>query len=212
MVVGPAPARRRRGGTVIPEVALLMAIFLMFLFGILEYSRYLFVLHILTNGARDGARFASVNVTNESLTSTVITNETLLPDRVTPYNSSTRPAFKVQEISDYVADRTGRTKTGATVTWEGVLGMIAPRTNGGVIEKVQVYPVDTAGLYTATASEKPTFIPKAQSAGSRAWNNAAFSERIAVRITGIYTPILPSFLMMGGIASVEIVMVIGSEG
>lgn len=58
-------AAHRRGATLV-EVALLLGIFLMFLFGIFEYGRYLMVLHVATNAARDGARYASVNVARAS--------------------------------------------------------------------------------------------------------------------------------------------------
>lgn len=56
-------ARRptRRGMTVV-ETALVLGIFLVLLFGIFEYCRFLLVLHVANNAARDAARFAAVNV------------------------------------------------------------------------------------------------------------------------------------------------------
>jgi Flp pilus assembly protein TadG len=43
------------------EMALVVSVCLMFLFGIFEYGRYLMTLQTLTNAAREGARWASVN-------------------------------------------------------------------------------------------------------------------------------------------------------
>ena len=51
----------RRGVTIV-ESALVLTIFLGLLFGLFEYCRFLMVMHITNNAARDGARYAAVNV------------------------------------------------------------------------------------------------------------------------------------------------------
>ncbi len=43
------------------EMAFVLSIALLFLFGILEYGRYLMVLHTTNNAAREGARYAVVH-------------------------------------------------------------------------------------------------------------------------------------------------------
>ena len=53
--------RQRRGATLV-ESALVLSVFLMLLFGIFEYCRFLMVLHLTGNAARDGARYAAVNL------------------------------------------------------------------------------------------------------------------------------------------------------
>jgi hypothetical protein len=53
--------RKRRGITVV-ETALVLGVFLLLLFGLFEYCRFLFVLHLTNNAARDGARYAAVRV------------------------------------------------------------------------------------------------------------------------------------------------------
>jgi Flp pilus assembly protein TadG len=58
--------RRTRRGSTIVESALVLSIFLMFLFGIFEYSRFLMVMHLTNNAARDGARYAAVNLSKPS--------------------------------------------------------------------------------------------------------------------------------------------------
>ena len=50
--------RPRRRGAATVEAALVLPIVIMFLFGILEYGRYVMMLQILTNAAREGARYA----------------------------------------------------------------------------------------------------------------------------------------------------------
>lgn len=58
---------QRRGATAI-ESALVLGIFFVLLFGVFEYCRFLMVLHVTNNAARDASRFASVNVANEDMT------------------------------------------------------------------------------------------------------------------------------------------------
>lgn len=48
---------RRRGVTIV-EMALVISLAALFLCGILEYGRYLMVLHTANNAAREGARYA----------------------------------------------------------------------------------------------------------------------------------------------------------
>lgn len=47
-----------RRGAVTVETALVLPLVLMFLFGILEYGRYVMMLQVLTNAAREGAHYA----------------------------------------------------------------------------------------------------------------------------------------------------------
>ncbi|MFQ3651203.1 MAG: TadE/TadG family type IV pilus assembly protein [Gemmataceae bacterium] len=64
------PTRRRTAATVV-EAAFVLSICLLFLFGILEYGRFVMTLQVMENAAREGARFAVVN-TNEATTADVI--------------------------------------------------------------------------------------------------------------------------------------------
>ena len=50
-------SRRRRGASAV-EAALVLPVVIVFLFGILEYGRYLMTLQTLTNAAREGAHYA----------------------------------------------------------------------------------------------------------------------------------------------------------
>jgi Flp pilus assembly protein TadG len=55
-------SRRRRDGAVTVEAALVLPICLIFLFGIFEYGRYVMFVQILTNAAREAARYAVTHV------------------------------------------------------------------------------------------------------------------------------------------------------
>ena len=48
----------RRGGTLV-ETAIVLPLCLLFILGVFEYSRYLMVLHLCTNAAREGCRYAT---------------------------------------------------------------------------------------------------------------------------------------------------------
>ena len=54
-----AQSGRRRGATVV-EAAIVMNIFLLFIFAIMEFGNYVFVKQLMDNAARDGARMASM--------------------------------------------------------------------------------------------------------------------------------------------------------
>ena len=53
--------RQRRRGVATVEMALVSILLFLFLFGIFEYCRLLFVLHLAENAAHDAARFAAVH-------------------------------------------------------------------------------------------------------------------------------------------------------
>jgi hypothetical protein len=165
------------------EVALLLGLFLMFLFGIFEYGRYLMTVHVISNAARDGVRYASVHVGE-------------------PYNFDTTDADGLTNIRNYVIERTG-----------GAHRMLTPPISGRPESMVEVFPCDNIRLYQipSVATPKPGWSPNP---GSRTvhWNNATFSERIAVRVTGTYTPLLPNLLWLTALNSVSITAVSGSEG
>lgn len=69
--------RGRRGVSAV-EAAIVLPVVVMFLFGILEYSRYVMMLQVLTNAAREGARYAQIHtqpVTVDGVTSNNTTND-----------------------------------------------------------------------------------------------------------------------------------------
>lgn len=186
----PRRRTRRRGMTVV-ETALVLGVFLMLLFGIFEYCRFLMVLHVTNNAARDGARYAVVNLNRPSTFDT----------------------------TDYV-DASGNTYMSVvnytTYRMSGVQNQLT-----GV--QIAVYPVDPTGL----TQTPPVVRPKTTSTGSpatypdpfnpsdpnkTAWNDAIFTERVAVTIKGTYTPATPVLLLMPSTIPLTITAISGSEG
>jgi hypothetical protein len=165
------------------EAAVVLTLFLMFLFGVFEYCRFLLVLHVTNNAARDGARYAAVSV------------NTL----------DAQAEARRAEIVGYTTARMGG----------------ADRQLGGF--RVAVYPCDPAGL----VESPPVARPKTRSTASPpvypdpfdpadpntpAWNQASFSERIAVRVRGTYTPVTPLLLFLPSRIPIDVTAVAGSEG
>src|SRR5947199_9957244 len=66
--------RVKRRGAAAVETALVLGIFLILLFGVFEYCRFLMVLHVANNAARDASRYATVNVGSDVLTRQDIQN------------------------------------------------------------------------------------------------------------------------------------------
>ena len=168
----------RRGMTLV-ETALVLSIFLMLLFGIFEYCRFIMVMHITNNAARDGARYAAVNV------------------------STSDPTTKKAEIIQYTKDR----MAGVTMNITNL--------------QVAVYPVDSIGLALAppVLRYKPVdplipIYPDPFNPGGSAlnWNEAAFTERIAVTIQGTYTPVLPSLFFLSSTVPIYVTALTESEG
>jgi len=174
--------RRLRGGATLVETALVLSLLMLFLFGIFEYARYLLVTQMLSNAARDGARYAATNVDKSSTFLTV--------------DESGREC-----IRDYVIQEChGADKWVENFT-------------------VAAWPCDssdTVGIY----ANPPVITPKP---GWTVWNEASFTDRLAVRITATYRPVLPvvwlptggfkvSLFGGGNTVDIKIVATSGSEG
>lgn len=163
----------RRRGAVFVESAFVLIIFLMLLFAIFEYCRYIFVMQVATNAARDGARYAVVNVDKPS----------------------------TFDVTDYT-DSSGTTYQSITKYTNNLMAGVDKNLNGYT---VSVFPCDPTKL-----NQSP---PVVQSKASpTTWNNAAFTEKIAVKITGTYTPLLPTLLKMPTSFTFTAISICGSEG
>lgn len=99
-----------REGAALVEMAFVLVIFLMLLFGIMEYCRFLFYRHIMINAARDGARYAAVHTLEDTVDSaTTARVQTMMAGM-----DGKIPNFK---IDIYRADANGN-KVGAANTAE----------------------------------------------------------------------------------------------
>ncbi len=102
-------SRNRRKGSTIVESALILSVFLLLLFGIFEYCRFLFVLHVTNNAAREGARYASVNAT--APTSQAATLQTAIIAYTKQKMSGVDANISGYQAAVYAVDPTGLTLT-----------------------------------------------------------------------------------------------------
>lgn len=168
------PRSRRAASTV--EMALVSVLLFMMLFGIFEYCRLLYLIHVAGNAARDTARFAVVH-----------TNGGTMPgDPATIGTADLVSLVRTGQIGTYVAG-------------SGMGGMDANIEN----LQVEIFAVDPVGLSQTPSVVQP--IPNTH------WNNANFSQKIAVRITGNYRPILPTLLFMNSTVPFQTTVLASSE-
>jgi hypothetical protein len=192
MIIRP-PARRRGGATTV-EVAVVISVFLLFLFGIFEYCRFILMLHAVTNACRDGSRYAVVNIDKPTNFDT------------RAYQDATTRVYP--SVVQYTRERlSGVDKMIVSPTptqYQKPDGTLA----GTAQCRIEVYPCDPAQLNVSPPTV-PVVAPKPSYAS---WNDAVFSERVAVRVSGNYKPVLPNFLLLGNTIPVNIVVTMGSEG
>lgn len=188
MRLTPRPTRRR--GSTLVESALVIGVFLLVLFGIFEYCRFLMVLHVANNAARDGARFAAVNVNCPS-------------DQI---------AAKKTEIEAYTKARLG----GIDRQIQNCKIAVYSCDQSGF----DTSPPKVVAKSNPAGSTVDPFAAASGSNKLADWNAAAFTERIAVTVKGTYRPIAPLSINIGRLQlsiipdniPVEVTSVMGSEG
>lgn len=178
---------RRRGASVV-EMALVVAVMSMLLFGIFEYARFMLVMHITHNAARDAARYAAVNLDK--------------PGNFDTVNYTNAIGTVYLSIQNYALQR--------------MSGLQSQLIN----YQVAVYPVDNSGLYL----NPPIIRPKSKTAGvypdpfnpsdpNRVpWNQADYTEKIAVTIRGEFRSILPALLLMPNSIPIRVTGMSAAEG
>jgi Flp pilus assembly protein TadG len=96
---------RRRGATAV-EAALVLPMVFLFLFGIFEYGRYVMTLQVMTNAAREGARYALTHTQPLTVAGTTYGNTT--SDVTTIINKSLAGQSLVgQNVQIYCSDSIG---------------------------------------------------------------------------------------------------------
>ena len=185
-------ANRRRGMTVV-ESTLVLSVFLMLLFGLFEYCRFLMVLHVTHNAARDGARYAVVNLDK--------------PDNFTTTDYGTKPCIHTYTTLRMGAQQKNINNVHATYSPNGF--------------QIAVYVCDQASLEQTPPLVRPKRASTAGgfpdpfvygAANSVSWRSAAFTERVAVTIRGTYQPFTPVLLIMPTAIPIYVTSVMGSEG
>src|SRR5438874_2410866 len=84
---------QRRGATAV-ETAVVISIALLFIFGIIEYGRFVFFLQVADNAVREAARYAAVH-TNDGTTIGALTDTPTFDSANTNYQGN----FKAPETS-----------------------------------------------------------------------------------------------------------------
>jgi Flp pilus assembly protein TadG len=176
---------RRRGLTLV-ESALVLGIFLVLLFGIFEYCRFLLVLHVTTNAARDGARYAGVN-----------------GDKPATFNTT-----------DYT-DGLGNTSPSVVGYTTARMGGVQNQIQGFAVAVYPVDPtgLTLSPPVVRSASLNPPAYPDPfnPDSNSPAWNATVFPNRLAVTIKGTYQPILPTLLLMPSSIPIYVTAMMGME-
>lgn len=107
--------RNRRSGASLVEFAFVAPIFFLIMFGVFEYARFLFTVQLMNNAAREGARYAVVNLAETDATVKAYVDKYLVgqgANQLVGYNSTSN-------ISVYqVNPTTGATIPATTATWQ----------------------------------------------------------------------------------------------
>jgi Flp pilus assembly protein TadG len=183
--------RTRRRGVTIVESALVLSVFLMLLFGMFEYCRFLLVLQVSNNAARGGARYAVVNLDKPSTFNT--TNYTDASGNVylSIQNYTTSLMGGVQQnINGYQVAAFAVDPTGLTLSPP----VVRPQTSSTASPPVYPNPFNPSD---------PNAVP---------WNSAVFTQKIGVIVNGTYQPLLPSFLFMPSSITINATAIMESEG
>jgi Flp pilus assembly protein TadG len=185
------PTRKSRRGATVVETALVLTVFALLLFGAFEYCRFLYVLHVTNNAARDGSRYAVVNVDKPSTFDSVDYTDGAgvtypsIQNFTTARMGGTQKQLDGYQVAVFAVDAAGQSLSPPVVR---------PKTTSTGSPKVYPDPFDPADPYR---------VP---------WNQATFGEGIGVTIRGTYTPLLASFLLMPSSVPVVVTGVTASEG
>lgn len=184
--------RSRRRGMTIVESTLVLSVFLFLLFGLFEYCRFLLVLHVTNNAAREGARYAIANMDK--------------PSDFDYVDWTDASGKRFDNIQKHTTIRMGGVHTRNVQGYK--VGCYAVDMVGLSQTPPIVRPKPRPGAPTGTYPDPfnntdPNRVP---------WNSAAFTEKIAVTIDGAYRPLLPTFLLMPSSISVKTTAIMSSEG
>ncbi|MCI0455362.1 MAG: pilus assembly protein [Gemmataceae bacterium] len=201
-----------RHGAALVETAAVLIVFLLLLFGVLEYCRFLFMRELIANAAREGARFAVVRTVGPTIESDTrahvlkfmngfegkVKNFTIQVyhgdtkgEKVYSYDPATNSTY------GYQSDATGKYLEDAS---KAKYYFASDATGTYVLDgSMKVYlNIDSAtgGVTGANASQWSSFTSSHQIKGVDSANNALFAEYIVVQIDCDYEPILPTLLLL----------------
>ena len=145
-------SRHYQRGATLPETALVIGVVLMLMFGIIDFSRYMYTYGFVANSARQGARWAMVRGSQSCTNAPNLSHCNAAPGDVQTY---------VQGLSVGLTTPSSMT---ATTTWPGCTGIAptgSPSNGPGCVVAVQVtYPFKfilpylPGPTYTMTSTSK----------------------------------------------------------
>lgn len=117
---------RRRPAATMVETAIVIAIFLLLLFGLFEYGRFIMTRQLMQNAAREGARWAVVN----TYTGTLEQIQNVVDEKLNEGRRQLVAYDKTVNIRAYAADASGVEITGKSWTEAGFAENIAVEITG----------------------------------------------------------------------------------
>jgi Flp pilus assembly protein TadG len=203
MMLSRHSIKNRRQGAHLVEFACVVPIFFLFLFGILEYSRYIMTLQVMTNAAREGARYAVVTTNDSSSNPTQDVQNWVynyMAGQNVQLSAPAGGAFNpLANIMVYTADPTTAGPVYLNNSSSGTL-----LANANLPVNASLTDVQWANVtYDGNGNPEPWLVAP--------YTDAGFNQTIAVVICGTYTPILPSFLFMGNSIPISAQAVMYSE-
>ena len=110
MILSIRQNHRRRAASIV-EFAFVAPVMLLLLMGVFEYGRFLFTLQMVNNAAREGARYAAVNITTDNTAGV----QTYVDNYLAGQGASQYVGYsKTSNITVYTADPTTGQNTGTS--------------------------------------------------------------------------------------------------
>lgn len=225
MLAARTKASRRRGSAVI-ETAAVMIVFILILFGVVEYCRYIFLRQLVDNAAREGGRYAVVHSYDDTV-------EADTKAQILTKMNGMDKVVKNFTIQIYHADSSGARVTGYDATATNNYATFSDATGTYVKDKtgVAMYTAkDATGTYLLDGTTKvyvtidsnsntvtgkdATFAALVSKKGIQnvdPMGNAKFGEYIGVEISCEYDPITPSLLRLGSTMKIRAKALMYSE-
>ncbi len=225
MTRDPCPSRRH--GAALVETAAVLMVFLLLLFGVLEYCRFLFIRELVANAAREGVRYAVVNTARTTL-------EADTRAQVLKFMNGFDGKVKNFVIQVYHGDSSGNKIYSYDSAGSAAYGYQTDGTGNYLVTSAdaKVYiSNDTTGPYVLNGSTKVCVNLDTTTGGisgvdASAWSaftsanqikgvdpaaNAPFGEPIVVQIDCDYEPILPSLIRLGNTIHIRVRGLMNSE-
>src|SRR5262245_38530209 len=105
---------QRRGATAV-ETAVVISIALLFIFGIIEYGRFLFYLHVADNAAREAARYAAVHTNDGTVLGALTDTPTFDAGNATYPGAFLAPNTSIRAVANYTMGNAKASITGYDV-------------------------------------------------------------------------------------------------